>query len=88
MDVIDNHKTTYNFLNENYKEQNTIFQLFSQLNKNELFCFKYCCVEECNQCNINKTTESFLIPIMTFGLNNNCNSNIKELIYSNFKNDL
>ena len=25
---------------------------------------------------------------MTFDLNNNCNSNIKELIYSNFKNDL
>ena len=48
--LIDIYKNNYPFLLVNYKEYNNITQLFHRFNNNQLFCFKYESLEECNIC--------------------------------------
>ena len=57
--ILDNFKANYPFINNGYKQYYSIFQLFSCLEKNPLFCFKYKSTEVCDVCTNPKTEEIF-----------------------------
>ena len=86
--IIDNYKINYPFLNEYYKNEYTINQLFYLLNNNEIFCIKYLSVEGCNKCLITNKDIKFLSSIINFDDKYIDNFSIQDLIYFNLKNDV
>ena len=84
--ILDNYKANYPFINNGYKQYYSIFQLFSCLEKNPLFCFKYKSTEGCSVCTNPKTEEIFLSPIINFDIVYINLFNIEGLIKNFLKN--
>lgn len=87
-DFIDKYKKNYDFLLLNYKDFNTIMQLFEIFIRNEFFCFKYYTFEGCSNCTPSKNKENFLNPIINYDIDSLKKYSIEQFIYYKLKNDI
>lgn len=87
-DIIDKYIANYNFLNINYKEYNTINQLFELFNKIDIFCFKYISKEGCNKCLFSENKVNYLNPKINYDLAYFNLFSFERLIYFLLKNDI
>ena len=84
--IIDIYKYNNEFLKQEYQEYNTIRQLLDKFEKNDLFCFKYSCIEGCTNCIPPIQSEKYLPPIFCFDNNYIHMFTITGLIYNQLKN--
>ena len=84
--IIDRYKHNYKFLKQEYQEYNTIRQLFDKFEKNDLFCFKYNCIEGCTNCMSPLQSEKYLSPLFCFDNSYIHLFTITGLIYNQLKN--
>ena len=75
-----------NFYNRNIKNIIQLDQLLDKFEKNDLFCFKYNCIEGCTNCIPLIQSEKYLPPIFCFDNNYISMYSIKGLIYDQLKN--
>ena len=87
-EFIDRYKNNYDFLSINYKDFNTIIQLFEILNRNEFFCFKYYSLEGCSICTPSTNKVNFLNPIFNYDIESLKLYSIDQFIYYKLKNDI
>ena len=84
--IIDRYKHNYEFLQQEYQEYNTIRQLLDKFEKNDIFCFKYNCIEGCTNCIPPIQSEKYLPPVLCFDNNYINMYSISGLIYYHLKN--
>ena len=84
--IIDRYKHNYEFLQQEYQEYNTIRQLLDKFEKNDLFCFKYNCIEGCTKCIPSIQSEKYLPQVLCFDNNYINMYSIIGLIYDHLKN--
>ena len=85
--ILNHYKENYPFIQAGYKQYYSITQLFSNFEKNPIFCFKYYSLEGCSYCTESIAKETFLSPIFNFDNIYINQFNIVDLIKNFIKNE-
>ena len=85
--ILNRYKENYPFIKAGYKQYYSITQLFSNFEKNPIFCFKYYSLEGCSFCTEAIQKETFLSPIFNFDNIYINQFNIVDLIKNFLKNE-